>query len=105
MVASVEVQTRPLGQPLPPVPRQPGVQRETLLSQTRPESVAPQSLSVMQPQLPFVRHAPPLPPGSQVLLVGVHSTHVRVPFTSHTSGGVQCASLKHWTHTCGWFAV
>lgn len=37
------------GQPFPPTPRHPGVQRPALLSHTRPEVIPPQSASVVQP--------------------------------------------------------
>src|SRR6185312_8056130 len=57
--AVTEVQISPDGQPLPPVPRQPGTQRDEAGSQMRPDVVPPQSLSCVQPQRPPDRHCAP----------------------------------------------
>src|SRR5690606_15267984 len=73
----VEVQRSCVGQPLPPVPRQPARQTLFVSSQTRPELGPPQSASVSHPHCPFGRQAPPAPSGSQlVVFVGVHSPQV-----------------------------
>src|SRR5437016_1153826 len=47
MVASVEVHSRPVGQPLPPTPRQPGPHVSVAVSQTVPLMGPPQSLSLV----------------------------------------------------------
>ena len=52
----VDVQICSIGQPLPPVPRQPGTQRDAAASHTRPDVTPPQSASAVQPQRPSVRH-------------------------------------------------
>jgi hypothetical protein len=70
-------------------------------SQMRPEATPPQSPSMLQPQVPPVRQALPLPVGKQaVVLVGVQSTQA-CAVGEHTSGSAQPASLKHCTHWCG----
>jgi hypothetical protein len=51
--SSVDEHSRPAGQPLPPVPRQPGLHVSESASQMTPLSAAPQSASVRQfPQVP-----------------------------------------------------
>jgi hypothetical protein len=101
-VLSVEVQARLALQPFPPVPRQPTVHLLTAASHTRPESTAPQSVSVAQPQVISARQAAPLPVARQLpVLAAVHSTHSLLPVSLHTDGLVQSASTKHCTQTCG----
>jgi len=82
-LVSAEVHTLPLGQPLPPAPRQPGTQAVLDASQIWPLFAPPQSLSDTQPtQVPAlesldvhtVGETQPLPPtprqpGPQVLVV------------------------------------
>src|SRR6476661_1080281 len=50
MASVIDEQSCSVGQPLPPVPRQPGTQREVVASHTRPDVVPPQSASTAQPQ-------------------------------------------------------
>src|SRR5258706_271285 len=85
MVGSVEVQTSGEGQLLPPLPRQPETHFEVAASQTRPESPAPQSTSLTQPQVSSARQWAPFPEAEQLpVLPVVHSTQRRLP-VSQTS--------------------
>ena len=94
---SVDVQASEDGQPLPPVPRQPGTQRALLASHTRPEARPPQSESTAQPhESPATQRAPPRSARQLEELVGVHSTHVLVS-VAHTNGTAQSASMRHCT--------
>ncbi len=86
-----------MGQALPPVPRQPGVQRLMLASQTRPEVEPPQSGSTVQPHWPPARHWAPAKsarhsPGEN----GMHSVHVFV-VGSQTRAPPQSALTRHCT--------
>jgi hypothetical protein len=93
----VEVQISPAGQLLPPLPRQPGTQREEVGSQTRPEVVPPQSLSCVQPHLPPGRHCAPARSAPQFCLSAVvHSTQVW-PLPSQIMGAGQSRSARQPT--------
>ncbi len=90
-------QTSETGQPFPPMPRHPGVQREAAVSQTRPDVMLPQSASVVQPHWPLDRHCPPARLGSQApAIAGVHSVQVWRA-GSHSSELGQSASTRHST--------
>ena len=95
--AVTEVQISPDGQPLPPVPRQPGTQRDEAGSQMRPDVVPPQSLSCVQPQRPPDRHCAPERSAPQFWVSAVvHSRQVwLVP--SQTSGAGQSLSTRQPT--------
>jgi hypothetical protein len=97
-IASVaELQGYASGQTLPPVPRQPGTQRAGVASQTRPEWVAPQSVSLAQPQVPpAVQRAPPRSARHASAWPGAHSTQARV-VASHTRPAPQSPSTRHCT--------
>src|SRR5262249_35803038 len=100
--ASVDEQASLLAHPLPPEPRHPSMHWLVVASQTRPESTAPQSASVLQPHASIGRQAEPLPVEAQfVVSVFVHSTHVFVPATSQTNGAGQSPAETHCTQPCG----
>lgn len=91
----IDVQSCETGQPFPPVPRQPGVQRLIVVSHTRPDVMEPQSESVVQPHCPLVRQAAPARVGLQVVVaVGVHSVQA-FRTGSQTNGAVQSMSTRH----------
>jgi hypothetical protein len=97
----LDEQTWDTGQPLPPIPRQPGVQRPAPASQMRPEVVPPQSASVVQPHWPPVRQRAPARSALQAAVeVGVHSAQVR-RVGSQTSGAGQSAFTRHSTQRAG----
>jgi hypothetical protein len=86
-----------VGQPLPPVPWQPGTQREVVVSQMRPEVVTPQSESMAHPhEPPATQRAPPRSARQADELVAVHSTHVLVS-VEQMKGAAQSASTRHCT--------
>ncbi|MES1164709.1 MAG: hypothetical protein ABUR63_03040, partial [Verrucomicrobiota bacterium] len=102
IAAVVDEHTSDTGQPLLPVvvtvPRQPGTQRASDTSHTRPEVAPPQSASWVHP------HCPPaiqLDPASVALqapaAAGVHSRHLWVA-GSQTRPPVQSAVITHCTH-------
>jgi hypothetical protein len=96
-VVSVELQVCDVGQPLPEEPRQPGTQRESVVSQTRPELAAPQSLSIAQPhEPPATQRAPAWSLRHADWLVAVHSTQARVVI-EQTNGAAQSVSPRHCT--------
>ena len=99
IVSVVDEQTCSLGQPLPPVPRQPGTQRDVVASHTRPDVAPPQSASARQPQIPSVRHWLPASSGRHCVLFvapGTHSSHFFL-VGLQTSGASQSVSKRHWT--------
>jgi hypothetical protein len=94
----VDVQASDVGQPLPPVPRQPGAQRAVVVSHTRPEVVPPQSESTAQPhEPPATQRAPPRSARHPEELVDVHSTQVMVS-AAQMNGAAQSVSTRHCTH-------
>jgi hypothetical protein len=94
-----DVQTSEGGQPLPPVSRQPGMQRALVASQTRPEVAPPQSESMAHPQeSPATQRAPPRSMRHALWFVAVHSTQV-FESEAHTNGAGQSWSTRHCTHT------
>ena len=97
----VELQTSETGQPFPPVPRQPGVQRLMPASHTRPDVTEPHSASVVQPHCPPVKQAAPARSGLQAAVdAGVHSVQV-FRAGSQTKGAPQSASTRHCTQFPG----
>ena len=92
-----DVQVSPAGQALPPVPRQPGTQRDEVASQIRPEAAPPQSLSFVQPQRPPGRHCAPDRSALQFCMSEVeHSRQVCV-VPSQISGAGQSLSTRQPT--------
>jgi hypothetical protein len=101
----IELHVSPDGQPLPPLPRQPGWQVCEFGSQMRAELAPPQSASVAQPHVSFERHAAPVPDALQFCVwFVVHWTHVSV-VESQTLPLGQSGSLRHCTQPCGWVMV
>jgi hypothetical protein len=97
----ITVQICETGQPLPPMLRQPGVQRPAAMSQTRPDVAPPQSASAVHPHWPVVRQRAPARSGLHAAVeVGVHSAQTfRVG--SQTNGGAQSAVTRHSTQRAG----
>ena len=95
----VELHVWPVGQPLPPLPRQPTTQVIMVMSQMRPEVAPPQSVSAMHPQVSVAaRQTAPLPAGVQFLVCwAVHSTQWNSG--SQTWPPVQSGSLRHCTQS------
>jgi hypothetical protein len=81
-----------VGQPLPPVPRQPVVHTPSEPSHTRPLWGPPQSLSVLQPQMPVVRQTGRLAEHCEVL-VGEH--WLQTPF-DRQAGSAPLQSVSLW---------
>jgi hypothetical protein len=101
----VDEHTWLLGQPLPPVPRQPGWHLcAPGGSQMRPEVAAPQSASAMHPQASVGRQAEPFIVGSQLLVLpAVHSTQrskLGPGVVSQTLPPTQSELMRHWTQVC-----
>jgi hypothetical protein len=93
----VELHDWDVGQPLPAVARQPGMQREIVASHTRPEVASPQSLSIAQPhEPPATQRAPAWSLRHADWFMAVHSTQVRVVI-EQMNGDAQSASPRHCT--------
>jgi hypothetical protein len=109
MVPVVELHICPLGQPDVPVPRQPAVQVLLVMSQTRPEFAAPQSVSAMHPQVSEARQTAPMPDAMHAcawpVAPGVHCTQWFLPSHTFIPAVLQSGSFRHCTQTCGWTMV
>jgi hypothetical protein len=93
----VDVHCCETGHVLPPVPRQPGVQRLTVVSQTRPDVVPPQSVSAVQPHWPPPRQRAPARSASHAaVIVVVHSVQA-LRAGSQTSVPAQSVLTRHST--------
>lgn len=101
MSVVADVHSCETGQRLPPIPRQPGVQRPAAASQTRPEVAPPQSPSAVQPHWPLERQRAPARSASHAaVIVVVHSAHV-LRTGSQTNGAAQSAVTRHSTQRPG----
>ena len=97
----VELQVAGAVQPFPPVPRQPCSQALVSVLQTRPELLAPQSVSVAHPHVPEARQAAPVPVAEQFFVwFVVHCTHVSMVL--QTWPVAQSVALRHATQEWGW---